>query len=246
VLGIFLIAGIFILGASAFLRTTNFTVEGISTYSAEEIIEASGLSTGDNLLFVNTQNVAQNIRATMPFVSAAQVSRVLPDTILIEITESKAIASILFAGEYYVIDSSGRVLARYLASESALPPSMQDLIEIRGVEIEETAVGGNLRPVFGTETKLTYMQDVLSALERDDLYNDASYLDVTSIVNVFFGYMGRYRVILGGSTNMRPSNIRHNMTRLVEAIPRVEERHPNTVGDLDLSDVNRDPVFRPT
>jgi hypothetical protein len=170
---------------------------------------------------------------------------VLPDTVHIEIVESDAIASITFAGDIYVIDSTGRVLDRSPAGGNAQSALHQSLIEIRGAEIEETPEGSSLRSVFGSELKLQYMQDILAALEREGLANDVSYIDVSNIVNVHFGFMGRYRVILGGSTNLRPSSIRHNLERLIDSVPIIEREYPNTSGDINLSDESGSPKFTP-
>jgi len=232
-IGVLLIAVMTIVGTSAFMSTTNFVVTGTLFYSAEDVVEASGLSLGDNLIFVNSQNASENIRNELPFISDVHITRIFPDTIRIEITESIAVAYVFFAGEYYITDSTSRVLERIAGREglSSFDPN-GDLIEIRGVEIEETAAGRNLRAVFGTETKLQYMQDVLIALERESLTNDVSYIDVSNIVNVHFGFLSKYRVILGGSVNLRPSNLRHNVSILYEHIEKIEALHPNTPGDI--------------
>jgi len=233
VIGVLLIAVMTIIGTSAFMRTTGFIVEGASLYTAEDVVEASGISVGDNLLFVNAQNASQSIRDTLPFVNVVRITRKLPDTIHIEITESIAAAYVFFAGEYYITDSSGRVLERISGREdSSSIVKIENLIEVRGVEIEETAVGRNLRPVFGTETKLQYMQDVLIALEREGLLDDVSYLDVSNIVNVHFGFLGKFRVVLPGSANLRPSNLRHTASVLTEHVEKIEASHPNTPGRI--------------
>ena len=233
--GVVLITIMAIIGMSAFMRTKEFIVNGASLYSVEEIVEASGLDVGDNLIFVNPQTVSQRIRETLPFITVANVSRVLPDTVRIEVTESVAIASITFAGEVYVIDSSGRVLERVGREGAEGSQSLVEnvpLIEVRGVEIEETLPGNTLRPVFGTETKLQYMQDVLDALEREGLASDVSYLDVSNIVNVFFGYRELYRVILGGSTSLRPSNLRHKIGMLEDSANQIVAQYPNISGRI--------------
>jgi len=232
-LGVLLIAVMTIAGTSAFMSTSDFIVDGATIYTAEEIVEASGLSVGVNLLFINTQNAAQNIREALPFVNSVQITRKLPDTIHIEVAESIAVAYIFFAGEFYIIDSSGRVLERLGSLEdSLLSITNEKMIEIRGVEIEETLVGRNLRPVFGTETKLQYMLDVLIGLEREGLEDDVSFLDVSNIVNVHFNYLGIYTVILSGTTNLRPSNIRHNLATLVDNVAEVVRYYPNIPGDI--------------
>ena len=231
--GIILISLMTIVGAGAFLRTTEIRVEGMVMYSPEDIAMASGISPGDNLLFVNAQTVSQKIRATLPFINSVNVTRDLPNTVLIEVTESVAVASITFAGEIYVIDSSGRVLARLPFTEPVLEGvNISDLIEMRGVDIEETPVGSVVRPVFGSESKVQYMQDILLALERDDQIKYVSYLDVSNIVNVFFGYQGLYRVVLGGSTSLRPSNLRHKIGMLEDSANQMRTQFPNVTGRI--------------
>jgi hypothetical protein len=231
--GIVLISVMTIIGAGAFLRINEIKVEGMQMYSPVDIVEASGIYPGDNLLFVSAQNVSMNIRSTLPFVNTVNVTRALPNTVHIEVTESVAVATIIFAGEIYVIDSSGRVLARLPVMEPKLEGvDLSDLIEMRGVDIEETAIGNIVRPVFGSETKVQYMQDILIALERDNQVKFVSYLDVSNIVNVFFGYQGLYRVVLGGSTSLRPGNLRHKIGMLEDSANRVREQFPNSSGRI--------------
>jgi len=243
--GIILIALMSVVGMSAFLRTTEIRVEGASVHTISDIIESSGLSIGDNLMFVNTQNVSLKIREELPFVSAAHVSRVLPDTVLIEITESAAVAITKFAGELHIIDSSGRVLAHSSEGVLSLPGiNPDDLIEIRGIEVEDAVTGGVLKSEFGAETKLQNMQEVLAAIEREGFEKDVSYLDVSSISNIHFGYMDLYRVVLGERRFLR-----YKMERLQTAVSEIEHRHPRTPGDIIMSnvtDVSAEVGFRPT
>jgi len=247
-IGVLLIVVMTIAGTSAFMKTTGFIVEGAFVYTAEEVVEASGLSMGDNLLFINSQNASLRIREELPYVIAVNITRKLPNIVHIEITESVAIAFIRYAGEVYVIDSAGRVLDRVGGgnfSENGVntPTGNRRLIEVRGVDIEETNTGNTLRPVFGTETKLQYMKDVLFALEREKLEDDVSFLDINNIVNVHFGFMGKFNVILGGSTNLRPSNLRHSLSMLRDNVAKIEEAFPHTPGDI-VFDESGQPRFR--
>lgn len=248
-LGIVLITLMALIGTSAFMRTLEISVKGVHIYSTDEIIEASGVSIGENLLFINTQTVSQRIRNAMPFVNVAQVTRILPATVLIEITESTAIAAVRYAGVEYVIDSSGRVLAD---SSDYSPSALLDeegnklhLIDIRGLDIDTPVVGNMLRSEFGSEMKLIYVQDILAAFEHDAMQNDVSFLDVSNIVNVHFEYLGFYRVNLGGSSNLRQGNLQHNMERLPVAVAEAQARFPsNAHVDINMTDVNRPPTLR--
>jgi len=246
-IGIILITLMTVIGTSAFMKVNEIRVEGISAYTIDDILDASGISLGDNLLFINSSSLSQQIRQSLPFVSSVSVSRILPDKVLIEVTESDAIAMIMFAGETLVSDSSGRILARssdddftqFYGSNN----NLSGLIEVRGLEIDNVTTGSVLRPVFGSEMKLQYMQDVLSAFEREGMEGDVQYLDVSNIVNVHFGYLNKFKVNFGGAANLRQSNLRHNLNRLPETVAWIETRHPNTSGTIDMTDANANPTF---
>ena len=232
-IGVILVSVMTLIGTSAFLRVVTFEVSGNNVYTPKEIIEASGISIGDNLMTVNARNVSRSIRHAMPFVKEAQISRKLPDTILVEVTESVAIASISFNRETLILDSSGRVLMR-------LEEDPGSLIEVRGLEVSDAVEGNVLKPALGSETNLQYMQDILTALENEGLEKDVSYLDVSNITNLSFGYRNIYRVILGGIRDLK-----YKIEDLKSTVEKLELRSPNTPGDINMSDPTEDYKFTP-
>jgi len=244
-LGVIMISLMTILGTSVFLRATYIRVEGTVVYTAEEVVESSGLAIGDGLIRLNSQRISQNIREALPFVSAARITRKLPNTVLIEITESSAVATVSFGGELLAVDSGGRVIARSTGRQFSLQGvNADDLIEVRGVDISEGVVGSTLRSDFLAESRLQNMQDILSAFEREGIVDDVSYLDVSNNRNIHFGYKNIYRVVLGERSFLR--------TKL-ELLPSMAERfaqsHPNSPGDINMtevSDVSNEVKFRPT
>ena len=231
--GVALMTLMTLIGTSAFLRVVEIRVEGTSQYSAREVSEASGVSKGDSLMRVNKQRVSGNILRALPFVKEVRISRKLPDILLVEVTESTAIAAIYFAGDNLIIDSAARVLM-------SMDESPGDLIEIRGIEITDVREGEPPRVELGAETKLQYIQDILAAMEREEMEKDVSYLDVSNISNIHFGYLDRYRVILGGVRDLK-----HKLGRLPSDIVRLELRYPNTPGDINMTDPSGDVRFMP-
>ena len=135
--GVLLMTIMTIIGTSVFLRIMDIEVEGASMYNVEEIVECSGISTGENLIFVNTRNASRNILNALPFINDVRISRVLPDKLFIEVSESIAIATVDYAGETLVIDSTGRVLMQTDAKPDGL-------IEVRGVALDDV-IEGNQR-----------------------------------------------------------------------------------------------------
>ena len=231
--GVVLVTLMTLIGTSAFLRVVEIRVEGASKYSAHEVSEASGVSKGDSLMRVNKQRVSGNVLRALPFVKEARISRKLPDILLIEVIESTAIATIYFAGDNLVLDSAARVLMR-------IEESPEDLIVIRGIEITDVREGEPPRVELGAETKLQFIQDILAAMEREEMENDVSYLDVSNITNIHFGYLDRYRVVLGGVRDLK-----HKLGKLPSDIVKIELRYPNTPGDINMTDPSGDVKFKP-
>jgi len=232
--GVALVTLMTLLGTSVFLRVVEIRVEGASKYSGEEVAEASGISAGDNLMRINKQRAVESILRALPFVKNASITRKLPDALVIEVTESSAVASIAFEGETLIIDSSCRVLIR-----SVIDPG--GLIEIRGILIADAREGEQPRVELGEETKLQYIQDILSVLEREGLERDVSYLDVTSISNIHFGYLDIYRVILGGVRDLKLK-----IGKLQTSVSELALTHPNTPGDINTTDPSGNFKFKPT
>jgi len=210
--GTLLIIAIALLGISVFLRITEIEVTGASRYSEDDIILASGISQGNNIMFLDTDNAVRRIRSEMPYINEVTVVPVPPDAIRITVVESTAIATIVDKNEVLLIDSSGRILARVDAAPKGL-------IEIVGFQPVDAEVGSRLRAALGSETQLQYLTDVLVAFERAGIADKVLYFDVGNISNIRFGYSGRFTVILGGS-----GNALHKLTQLTtKIIPDIEE-----------------------
>jgi len=217
-----------ILGISSFLRIMAIEVQGVTRYSVEDVAAVSGISQGDNLLFLDLEAAERRIVAAMPFVSEASISRIMPDTVKIEIVESIPVASIELRGDFLVIDSSGRILDR----AESFP---EGLVEIIGVTPVEAAIGAQIRAEGIGDNNVQAMRYILSALERDGLIEDVSDLDVTNIAQITFGIQGRFHVLLGNRDNLR-----QKLGNLQSAINDVEE---NARGQIDIRDHTERPRF---
>jgi len=223
-IGFLLIAVMTFFGTSVFVRILEIEITGTNVYSQEEVLEASRVSRGDNLMRLNTQTVSQNIRTTLPFVREVVIERRFPDTLLIEIIESFPVAYIISDGNVLIMDSSGRIL-------QIGDYSTEDLIEIRGIGVRTATLGQQLRPEVGGETRFLDMQDILAAFEREGIVGEVSYLDVSNIQHIHFGYRGIYRVILGNA-----GDLRHKLHNLASAFELISPDRQGVPGSIDVSD----------
>lgn len=236
--GIVLVSVMALFAISSFFKVNNIRVDGMRLYSAQIIAEASDVSKGDNLFFLNRSRVADRISEQLPYVNSVEIRRDYPDTLIIEVTESKASAYIRFGGEMVVIDSAGRILAT--GNESIIDLGDQKLTEVRGVPLVEARAGS--RPVVaqGTEPGFSAMQSILEVMERENLLGDVNYLDVGSITNISFGYLDMYRVLIGGLHSFN-----QKLAGLPSEIRLIQERSPNVRGVYDMTDPSGKYKFTP-
>lgn len=87
---------------SIFLRVSEVEVEGNGYYTAEEIIEASGIERGDNLFFINRSATTSRIYSRLPYIELVDVRRSLPNRVVIAVTESQAVAYVAEIGRAHV------------------------------------------------------------------------------------------------------------------------------------------------
>jgi cell division protein FtsQ len=117
--------------ASPRFAVQELRVAATTHLTADEIQELAGVEIGDRLLTVDPDRVAARL-ATHPWIASARVRRELPSVLSIEITERRAIASVLL-GALYLIDEAGRPFKRATFEEA------DGLPVITGVTREEYA-----------------------------------------------------------------------------------------------------------
>ena len=221
-----------VFGVSAFLHIVEIEVLGASMYSSAEIINASGIKIGDNILFVSTSDAEQRIYSALPYINEVNIDFTFPDTVTINIKESTAIAAMYYRGAVLKIDSAGRAL-------ELIDNIPAGLIEIIGFTSAEVELGNILRAQSGSETRLRSMIDVLTALETEGLHRGVSYVDVSNIANINFRYVDRFTVVLDDT-----GSIAHSINRLHGAFERLDTmRSANATGTFRRTDATGEWVF---
>ena len=94
VMSVLLIAAAVITACVVFFRVNAIQVEGNVRYTPEEIIDASGIQLGDNLIALSRGRISAGIRAQLPYVEGVAIHRSYPDKLVIRVTERVAAASV--------------------------------------------------------------------------------------------------------------------------------------------------------
>ncbi|MBI4728800.1 MAG: FtsQ-type POTRA domain-containing protein [Acidobacteria bacterium] len=92
---------------SSFFALSRIEVAGVRALTAGDVIAASGLRVGQNVLGLDRTAIAARVRA-MPLVRGAAVERVGPSTLRIEVVERTPALEVLASGENYWVDEDGR------------------------------------------------------------------------------------------------------------------------------------------
>ena len=209
-----LVSTLTVLGVSVFLRIIEIEVIGAEIYGSEQLINASGISIGDNLLFLDASAAEQMILSAMPYINEVIIEYSLPDKVLIRVSEATAIATVDYLGGVSLIDYNGRVLEH-------MPVKPAGLIEIRGFTPADASEGSMLRPSFGDDTRLRYLTEMLTAFEREGIQDQVTILDISNIAFVSFVLNDRFTVIVGTT-----DNVRSKLSSLPEIIADIETREP--------------------
>ncbi len=86
------------------------TVQGTQRFTPEEVAAMGGLQLGQSVLDLNIAEVRARIAAN-PWIREASVTRVLPDTVVIEIGERRPVFLVPREGTFFYADAEGRPIA---------------------------------------------------------------------------------------------------------------------------------------
>ena len=120
--GFFLVAGL-VVALLLFFNINKISVTGDSAYSSEEIIIASEIETGDNLIFLSKSRVNKLITEKLPYVGSIKLRRRLPAHLEIQVIKTDAVYGVAQNGYYTLLDRDGKVLetgVEYVSADKTL------------------------------------------------------------------------------------------------------------------------------
>ena len=220
-LSFLIICAALVFGLSVFFRVSTIEVEGNSLYTAEEIIEASGIEQGDNLFFINRFTAISRIFSKLPYVEKAVINRSLPNRLVIVVTESQAIACVAAEDGTWAIDRGCKLLSKVGGDE------LRGLIRIEGLTPIAPEAGQVIAPGEAESPKVSYLSAILTQIDTLGLRDNISYIDISGISNPSFDYLGRFTVKLGSFENTE-----YKFQCLLSAVDALSE---GDRGTLDLS-----------
>lgn len=203
-----------------FFKTQEILVTGNTVYSREEIIDASGVKTGDNLYLMNKFDAAERITRRLPYVEEVQISRRLPDTLVIAVSECSAPAGILQDGQLWLLSGSGKIVDQKPAAQS------EKYALISGVTLVEPQVGYPARAAEESAGAMAAMTALLPLLQERDMLGDTQALQLEGHDAITLRYLDRFEVLLP-----REGDWAYKLDYLLAVVQRLED---NETGTIDM------------
>ena len=212
-----------VFGMSVFFRVSNIEVTGAKRYSQSEIIAASGLKAGTNLMLLDRSAAEDRIYARLLYVGSVTVSRRLPNTVVITVDESSTFAAVDSDSGTWIVDRNGRVIDKLSTKKN----QTDTYITVSGLKGVKPQKGQTLAVSKDDEAKLAYLRDLLAALSGAGISKDVSALSVDNSANPEMTYMTRFKVRFG-----RDENLESKLSLLAQVVSKLDAADQGTI---DLS-----------
>lgn len=189
-----LIVVLIILANTVLFRLSDIEVSGTVRYLPENIIEGSELKTGENLLYIDEKQIAQNIVDKCLFVDEAEVKKSFPTKVIITVKEAEACLVISENGINAAVSRGGRVIEHTDNAEK------DGVITLRGYEPQSLELGAWLKST--NEIKTEFPWEMLEMIDKTKLEN-VTEIDMTDRYSpkVYIDG-GRILLNLGSSTEL--------------------------------------------
>lgn len=187
----FAIIILFILSLTSIFTIDNIEVRGNEYFKAEEIINMSHATPGKNIIYNAQTGTIKNYLEDNPYIEKADVSRKLPSTLVITVTERAQVGAIKYDDEFLIIDNNGILLRKTRTTPK--------LTEVQGMVIKRIELGEKI----GVEDQelLDQTLDILNSMNRNDLYFvrlDMSEMYIKAYIYETFICKGTYSQLVDG------------------------------------------------
>lgn len=183
------ICAVIIVALTLFFRVETIVVTGTERYTAEEVIQASGVETGDNLFLLNKPTVNQRIRDALPYVERVKrINRKLPDTLLIEVEECGTPLAVVQDGSAWLVSPLGKIVEQLPAGQA------EGYAAIDGCQLLTPTVGTKIALATEYNAKKESLLDLLAALEEAEMLDQVEAIHLEDASTLTMEYGGRFLV----------------------------------------------------
>lgn len=219
----------FVVVFTVLLKVGEIQVVNSTIYTEEEIISALPVTKGDSLYGFDNKNVEESLKQRFPYIKAVSVTRKLPETVIIEITEEIPTFGLKVEKDYYILSEGFKVLDRV----ETLPEDVKLVILDTGY-VKRCVAGEKLS--FAEKRLLDSIDELWATLCHYNLDKKTDYIKAANRFDIHFGYNNQIKAYLG--------DIKDCDTKIRFFIGIMDHIYDDQRGKLDISNP-REATFSP-
>ena len=193
-----------VFAVSIFFRVQTVNVSGTEKYTPWDILQASGIKEGDNLLSLPKARISGRITAALPYVGSVRVEIQLPDTVNIEVTEMDVVYAVQDTMDrWWLMTAEGKVVERILGDPA------KGIARILGLRLDDpelskpaVAADDPEDPVTRGSDRLSVALTILRYLEDNSITSKVDSLNVEDLGALMLWYDNQYQVKLGDTSRL--------------------------------------------
>ena len=208
--------GVIVAALSLFFKIEQTQVSGMERYSAQQVVEASGVQQGQNLFLLDKYQVAASIIDRLPYVETVRISRQLPDTLCFEVTECTRQVQIHQGGTVWLLCHNGKIV-----------DTAADLKEgavITGLELQTPVVGRMLVASDQQEEARIQLLELLDVLEKKGMLTSCQEIHLEDPDYITLRYQNAFHVKL-----LWNSDLNYELNYLQAVLERLEVGEKGTI-----------------
>lgn len=183
-----LIIGAIAAAMALFFKVEHIVITGNSRYSAEEVVSAGGVKRDDNLYFMNKYDVAGRISGALPYVESVSITRSLPDTLHIHITECVCRTAIEQNGQTWILCSSGKI------TDVVGGSGPEGHTRVTGLTLADPQIGAMLKTEEDAAYSRTQLLALLACLRDKEMLSDVQEIRLDRSECIVLRYLDRLNV----------------------------------------------------
>lgn len=194
-------------------------------YSAEEIIDASGVKLGDSILRTDWDEVKERVEKKLPYVRSLKIEKSLDGRVSFAVSDATADKLLKIPNGYAVADDNLKLLEilKDKPENSTLTYLVMSLPSELTIKVGETVV-------FKDNDKTGQLYKAVNeAIEKVGLEKITG-IDISDVNSITLEYQNRYKLYLGDS-----GSIEYKLQEAKKVIAKEDAVNPNQIGKINLS-----------
>ena len=157
-----------------------------------------GFEIGDSLYSFNTENAEENIMFLCPYIKSAQITRIMPKTVIIDATDDTPSYYVNVYGDYLKLSSGLRVLEKTSKEEA----ESEGLTYLILPEVSYSVAGRTIS--FTNQRDERFIRNVLSGIETSVFgeTGDINEINLSDEYNISLIFSGKYDLYLGEESDV--------------------------------------------